>query len=1750
MKLIGLLAVVVAVSASSINVPRSDWLNEQVQERIIEDKEFLANREYQFFYNGQLSTGLPSTSAQHSATRVQSLVSLIFESDNVCVLQMVNTRFGRRNDDLTQPRDILSFDAFEQLDIEDSLIEKLRLPVRFVYLHGLIKDVEFDRTEQPWSANIKRGVMNLLQVNLVKKNMITLVEPSRRNQHAHIDRVMNSFTTMEPSVEGECRTEYTFESSPCVSTPLRQCRDVESAVLNVTKSINFEHCNNRPEIRYNERFSQICPSCEGRYESEEKLLRSSTVGNLNLVCKSSERKSCLIERSTIESQYNFVGFTEQDNVITTYVKQTLELVKTSDIETEIPELSNPIKSDSNLIFTQEWDLQKEMFQIEGEQGAFQTNSPYSELKNKVQFVDSILRKLVQYMMGKVDEEAPRHFTRLVKVMRMLNKEEIKECHQRHFKSADSFTREEHQKIKDLLIDALGLCGTKDCLDHLVHVIEKNEITEIKASMAIKKMMDARIVSKSMIEKLISVFKTGDKCERSPVLCQSVYLTVGSMMRTLCVDTEDKWAVGQKLTREQICPKSFEQDIIGDIIEEINKPTNSEYNRVLFLKTLGNAGLRQSVLHLEKIIIQADREFSTTVRIEAIMALRQLTRQQPTNKHVIKVLLPVYMNGQELSEIRIACLHKIMECQPEKVILDQIARQMTVERSHQVTSYTFTLLQTLANSTSPCEKRVANDLKLSLRMGKYVPVSRWIGASKNLRLVDYYHKNSRMGLNVDTTSVFSNSSILPNTWAISLNQIAGGSFYPRVLSLGFRQNGLGRSFNRLVRSYSDNIQTSLNELISGKFERPSPRFNYRDELKELFETLNTVDRSQLETSPFGSLYLKSKNLDYGFLPLTKDIIPEELKELLMSEDSSINKIVKRAERLLKDVSIPFSYHTASFLNEMSRKIPTSIGLPLRVSIKMPTVMQASGIVKVEVNSENPLKKIKLSVDDFKPSMVVSHVIKVESWSPIVNSGVKIVSQAKVFAPIDASLTIDMKKSPAEIKFAVAPKLNREEEIVTVQTRPVSFTLVWPQFLEEWKQPEEKTIHGDQSTRVNTHNVVFGENVFGIKMQSRAHWHRTPISRVPNTPLAVLAGVNKYTLTMQPGLEMPKEIVVRLSGKFFQSFDKKTMSPKFAKFFDDSSENFLSRESSEETSRSIETSEYTKTYEGEYPVNSELELEVYTVGSSIKRKCLVAMSYMCDDQMKTCNAKLQIERTPIPNHESKDWKLESNMAILFPKTPFTIEEITSDKRMICSIDAKWGAENNMDKKLNTKIVAEQSSLLLKLKEMSLFNRLCNSDEHRNKHKSLFSPVAQYQQTLRYSLLDEIKMNLHYQLPHYERSLMNKVYRFVQNYFYQESVIRDLENIEIPEGHIRAKFNIDPVNRRYLNVSVQTTEEELLLEDIALPIEASFVNMRRVSTPSRSFSHLLRQLFASESSVCQVRTDRIRTFDQVKYDVPTSTCYTVLTKDCRSSEMSKFAVLIKKQEVSSEKKTLKIVTPTVKLIIRAVEDKLECELNGEQKDCTKLRNIVEHSDHTVLSCRLQLKNLIRCELPEAGLRVYFDGLSANIKVSPLYRSQVCGLCGQFDLNTHNEWTNSRREITDRQSMFESFLVEKDQTCEHEMPERNTQLSYDDERYENLPESINSIIRSDDNEVRPIEKTHIIEQAHELCFSRNAVKVCPRHSHGIEHENMKVVFTCLHRNSVQAEIFQREVKYQNSVLNEVLEDLPTSFTQVVRVPKICRQY
>jgi hypothetical protein len=1788
-----------------------------------EDQTYRQGREYTYIYNGQLMTGIPNSSKDRSGTRVQAVVSLVFETEQRAFLQLSHIRFGSINEPVVNPRQIQPFEMFEPVEIDEQLKQKLRLSVRFEYINGMIKDIHLDSNEQPWSANIKRSVLNMLQINLNKERRTDSVvggvlhskERDSSVERSERLRDQDFFTVIEDTIEGECETAYTILSVPSEDSSSEESgsqensgkksgsksgsksvNDNDSNVLNVTKSINFEKCQRRPDIRYNYRFQDWCPSCEQRYSAQERHFLSSTLIKQN-VTVNNERDKVLIESAIVESQYTYMPYNEQGNFIQTHVNQTLVLISSTPIKNrEITQLSSPMKSDSQLIWTPDWDISKERFFMEGGSD-FNEKSPYSEIKNKVQFIKHILAKLINYIRTSVDEEAPRQYARLVKVMRMLKREEIEEVHTKFFKDAEveGFTREELHKIRSILPDVIAQVGTKQAIDHLVEKIQSGDIKPWRGAVAIRKLQSVRTVSEPMLHKL-KTLTTEEWCgqkSKSMSICESSYLAIGSMLSAMCAPNKDKLALEfKKSTEAKLCPREVKQKWVDTLFTQFEK-CESEMCRVNLLKTLSNAALDLSAVRLEKIARDKDNKYSQLVQVEAILAYKNLINQMP--RKVQNILMPIYMNKLESPYVRMAAFHKLMQTQPEKFILDQLTRSLFEERNRQVASFAYTQMQTLANSTNPCEKRFAHDLTLSLRHARHMPYASWWSYSKFMRASTYSTDQNR-GIYFDFNSIYSNYSLMPKDMSVSMHMNMGNMYMRNVLTLGASQSNFDYHLRRLIRSQSHNLQTSLSDLLEGKLHEQASNPRFRKSLESIYDQLKLRQRGQSssqesseeeqteqEDDAFAMLYMRVFGQEYGFLPLSQDIIPEQFVRAFEKDTLSLSKLIKDAERLLKNVEIPFSSQSATFLHEMSRKIPTTFGMPLQLSSKSPAVAQATGIFRIQVDGIN---KIRVELKQFKPSFTVTAVSKVEVWSPIVNTGIKIVAQAKLYAPSSVRLSIDAEKVQPEVKITIEPTEGLKEfDLIKLSTRPIATVLVWPRFMQQWQEPQEKTIHSEEWTRVNTINKVYGEQSLGIALQVNSQWHHTPSNRISSTPFCPYSGPNKFVVRVRPGLEMPKEYELTLSGKLFEQLSGASVSPKFEKFFEKSDEFSGEDDSGENNKNSMEDerlSKHYRTYKESTPTQHQIKFVATTRGSSIKRELVAQIDYQIGQEGKVQKVVLKIERTPVPTKEQDAWKMQAELETLLPTTPMTVSEVTSDKKLMTRFNVKWGHISAMDKYIDIKMVGDQSSVMRKLVEKSLFKKTFEQEPLRSRHQSLFSPVGQYEHTVAASFLDQYKLDIDYQVSPAFKNVTEKVFRMYKYWNYWQTDIDSQLPVELQKkDQIRIKFNIDPVNNHYFNVTVQTPKEITRMED--MPIYSSFkgINIRKVSSPKRSFYQWIVSSVSSdyENAVCQVRTDRINTFDNVDYRSPISTCYSVLAKDCgQSKESNKFVVMIKRQSDESEMKTIKIVSEDVKLVIRARQSSssidLECELNGASPvPCAQLEHR-EHQ-HSVLRVeKLSDEKYVRVILPEAGVRVFFDGLSANIKVSPVYTRSVCGMCGDYnqeesfrnncELRTAQKECVSARIPRELKKLFVSYLVRtgsQDNLCTKNIDRyTNDNEHYEwkptqwersnEELYSSLEESTKTVHRSNERTVvQPILRTLTIEQAHEICFSKVPVAKCPRHTVPTSYKkgDQKIVYSCLERSNPQAEEFLRLLgQDRTKVINEVRELAP-SFSQSERVPLKC---
>jgi hypothetical protein len=272
-----------------------------------------------------------------------------------------------------------------------------------------------------------------------------------------------------------------------------------------------------------------------------------------------------------------------------------------------------------------------------------------------------------------------------------------------------------------------------------------------------------------------------------------------------------------------------------------------------------------------------------------------------------------------------------------------------------------------------------------------------------------------------------------------------------------------------------------------------------------------------------------------------------------------------------------------------------------------------------------------------------------------------------------------------------------------------------------------------------------------------------------------------------------------------------------------------------------------------------------------------------------------------------------------------------------------------------------------------------------------------------------------------------------------------------------------------------------------------------------------------------------------------------------------------------------------------------------------------HTVLRCT-KSGPYIKCELPDVHVNVFFDGYSANVKVSSVYRNTVCGLCGDNDVEQDDEMstpenmpyssaieTHRKYMVRDNECSFDENTVNQpsryenkqwawEQDDDQDIYDRYTTTRYNQNKRlpkeqqqkttsgeyssERINERNNQRINNDDEdeddntnddestefnsrkqqrgqswETSPIKVTKMIEQNHQVCFSKVPIAKCPRGTivKQYKQQPVKTPYVCLPRSELQTETYIRlAVREQQPI--RALEQLTATFTEMEIVPRSCR--
>ncbi|UMM41132.1 hypothetical protein L5515_017526 [Caenorhabditis briggsae] len=1579
------------------------------------DRPFSPKSEYVYQFDGLLLSGLPTTFADASQTRISCRVRLQAVDDRYIHLQLTNIEYSASH--VPQNEQWPKMNSLEQRELSDELKELLELPFRAQLRNGLISEIQFSTEDAEWSMNSKRVIINLLSL----RTSAPIDEMIQGEKYMETEKESRFFTVNEKTMEGDCEVAYTI------------VEEGEKTIY--TKSVNFDKCITRPEMAYGLHFGSECQQCE----KEGQFVKPQTVYTYTF-------KNQQLEQSEVHSVYT-LNVNGQE-VVKSETRSKIVFVEENKINKDIKKATGP-KTD--IVFSAQDEILMERFCQQGDKAEV---NPFEVMpsQQKIEQLEKIFRQIQE-----LEENTPETvhlIARAVRLFRMCTIEELKKFHTKVYTESET-------KVQLLVQSSLAIAGTRNTIQHLIHHFHKMTVSPIRAAELLKSIQETISPSEEIADLVIELAKS-PLAEKNEPLRQSAWLAAGSIVRGFSTKTQDL-----PLTRP--ASRQLKEKYVR-VFMQLFRSAESTYEKVLALKTLGNAGIDLSVNELVQLI--QDPRQPLAIRTEAVDALRLLKDIMP--RKIQKILLPVYKNRQNKPELRMAALFRMMHTLPEEPILAHIVAQMEKESNQHVAAFTYNVIRQFARSTNPCYQPLAVRCSKVLLFTRYQPQEQLLSTYSQLPI---FHSEMLSGVQFDFATIFEKNAFLPKEVQASFESVFGGNWNKYLVQVGFSQQNfeqvIVKALERLSRYGKQSDELRSRRVQSGI-----------QMLQEIVKKMNIRPRVQRTDaqSAHAVFYLRYKEMDYIVLPLDMETLDNLLEKYVRNGEFDIKSVLS-----FLNADSKFELHRAIYFYESIRRIPTTSGVSLTISGKMPTVLSFTGKVAVEMQ-----KLGTRLILDVVPSVATSHVTEMRFWNPMLDQGVKSLQSARVHTTFRLESTVELKKNTLEIthKFAVP---ENKKTIVSVHSRPVAFLRV-PRN-DQYVEAEEKTISHSEY-QWTTEEIDRKYEVLGLRVNAQGN-----ILSQWSLPKVLMTEQDfEYTLENK---NRPAEFTARMTIGNLEKTDLSEI--KFDKIF----EKEFDSENTESESRRQYFHKMIREIKAEQGymnlITLKLEAPQQTYFNSELRTT-------CDQWVRMCRFEMDSRRSPI-SEETKEWTLRTELVAARPQMPSSLRQLREQphREVQLALNAKWGSS--------------------KKSEMTVTAQLEQSKEQKKYIRNIervFNGLPEYELLIKAARLNQINVVSEYKLTPEAEHTFSRLFDLVKAYNFWTVSEKRVEN---EERRVILQLTVEPMSRQYVNMTIQTPQQEVEIKNIRVP---------RVVLPTIARRAMIQQAWEKTETTCKVDQSEVSTFDDVIYRAPLTTCFSLIAKDC--SEEPTFAVLAKRMNKNSDELLVKVIRREQEVIVKKTSEEFLVKVDGKNIPQSEL----EQYEIEILG-----DNLVVIRLPQGEVR--FDGYTIKTNLpSVASKSQLCGLCGNNDGERDNEFmTADNYETEDVEEFHRSYLL-KNEECEVENDRLSEKKNYrnkwdreekkrdqsSSESYEEYEEE------SEKSEKKSVEQTQIKEFSHRVCFSLEPVAECRRGYKTDETLTKKIRFTCMPRHSNNARRFLKEAREQ-TVLD--LSDFEVSYVEAVKIPTAC---
>jgi len=1719
-------------------------------------------KEMVFHYQSQVLTGIPEISQSHwSGLKMNAKVTVQSYSDYSMRLRISEPEFltiNGENVKLSETGRVLREQGSDSVKTE-SLTEEFKRfliePFMVNMKAGVVESLLVSKNEPASVTNIKKSILSQIQMDVAGTRR-TELETNQIQLPVSEEGVkqLSYFTTMEESVQGECKTEYTIHRLPQWKiNELEEAWRMEELKVKdfnieseseaktickgkpyylITKTRYLDQCKKTPFFQMYTRDTLVSTDMTSSSELGMTVSTTNTFvcGELNefIVRKVAHKR---VTAATI------TGYkTEERATSPSQVNMSLLKIRSITSRLNVPTTTVTLKSlvyGYPLLGSGHEELNQEIVEKTEELLGLRplmpqpglTTAPHNLILdlNNDQIIPQILEtveKMAREIYQSPESCASKSdlagkLSTVSMYLRTLTLPELEQLERQVLNGSKTTGMKSMEKI---FYDILSLVGTNPSTMLIIKKVKEGSLPSTLLTKIVSyAIRNIRYPTQEIMEELVQMLRSSNVRSNKQLYTASM-LQVSNLFYHAYVNpitmrnnfpTKVFGVFGTK--NSQVLTEKF----IPLLVEEIER-TESEHVRLSAILALGKTGHLKGLKTLVKEIEHASIETTSATKVSmtearrtiAVNAMKRIAKMNPIETRPI--LMSIIVNPVESTEVRIAAIAVLPFSQPTTAEIQKLAIRSWVEPSRQVSSFIVSTLRSLAYTHIPELKIVGLKARSVLPLIKNEQYG--IQYSHNINyssFVDYL----RLLINNQYQLVNSKESLIPHK--VSLKTVYyGPSNSIKVPAIEFSAYTYGMDFllEKYLHFFSTEEQTTS---------------TIREQLNKISEELRLKTREI--STPFSFLFNSWGGIE-STMYLDSQIVMESLEQLTSKFESGHE--------------VEFNHVGSSMLFDTTYMFVTETGFPILATSSMPLVYSLKGSLMVSPMEGKMMPRIN---GKFIPVLNGKLVTRFGVISPftkeVIGSGVDM----SVHSSLPLELEGKMTQGQIELSVRIPSETQRSGKEVApfhgfvlpytfkhnlLRVAPVSQLKKIVSGI--MRQPVKMEI--GQSLGLSGRFVYQSDAQFvDIVSYIQKIVQHTPLTIIPSAVFPSSVRRSSMALVLNPAQSQTKEftIIVGLSTKgMMHSLSKKMITEHQISSQFSQVQTVLSQL---EKANIVEITGMTKGSSG-----SELQ----------KIQSIIVLGKKSSGISSSSESHLAVvEVSPINGQQSYALRYEGKIEIPQVMNRWNVERLVEESlRGGFQGELFFGKSNQME---SFKVVAElekTEELKREIRESPEFKK-CMAEQHQNE---LLTPTCTM---VRREAASLDKIHLTFKTP---KSWSETYFMTLLDSVSKGSLVLGNVESEQPyhgtEGLLKVEARAERTSQLATYVKVLTPTREVVLRNFrlaALGLGHVFPSTI-LSTPMEVAA--LRMSANYMPSTCRVEPSFIRTFDNMTVDYKINDCEHVLLLD--GSKHIPVSVIAK--TVESEKKIVKILSGITEVKMIPVSGSMKVMVNGEELRLPTVgqKLIKKNTEGKILVIVQHFQDgVVSVHVPEQGLKVLSNGSRIEVVAPQVLKSRTVGLCG--DMNgerTADLKTPHMCVMRPRLAAF-SFMLNKSgsasgfERCsglpaaiKPEFERETTKCS----RETIIPTPVSRLYERISFLNKPTGMTHIVDkQSTQLCISKQMVKTCLSKPLSIKQKSVE--FVCVPQPSVMARSLEKRALSGESLFQEISQ-LPTVFRKVEFEPVACK--